>query len=231
MSIRPINLICALPAEAKSIASRLGLARVQPDRGFAHYRGGAVSLLVTGPGKINAAAGTAFLGALGDRRHEAVWVNLGVAGHAERSVGAVLLANRVTDASSGQVWYPNLLQVPPCGTDSLLTLERPDASYPHAGMVDMEASGFFPTACRFSGIELVQVLKVVSDNRRSPVRGLSGKQVRALMGNAVEPLGSLIAGLAARMAGQEGRGGARRATDWRSPMTAIDRGRVSDEPR
>jgi len=61
----------------------------------------------------------------------------------------------------------------------------------------MEASGFFSTACRYADAELVQVLKVVSDNRETTARGLSAKQVRLLIGGALATLEALLASLEA----------------------------------
>lgn len=198
-----INLVVALPAEAKPVTTHFGLARVQPDRGFALYRRGPVSLVVTGPGKVNAAAGTASLGSSSDRGNEAIWVNFGVAGHAERPIGEVLLASHIRDTGTGEVWRPNLPALQPCPADNLQTLDRPDLDYTHEGLVDMEASGFFPTACRYSRVELVQVLKVISDNRESTAHGLRAKQVRRLVRDAVGTLEVLLASLQARA---EGRG-------------------------
>ena len=192
-----INLVTALPAEAKPVISRFGLARVQPDLDSPLYRRGRIALVVTGPGKSAAASGTDFLATLGNCPQAAVWVNVGVVGHAERQVGEVLLTHSITDASSGRVWHPILPQDRPCPADDLLTLDRPDLDYRHKGMVDMEASGFFSTACRYASTELLQILKVVSDNRETTARGLSAKQVRLLMGGALDILEVLLTSLEA----------------------------------
>jgi adenosylhomocysteine nucleosidase len=202
MSRCSINLVAALPAEAKPIITRFGLKRAQPNLGFPLYRREHISLVLSGPGKINAAAATAFLGALGNRREEAIWINLGVAAHAERPIGDVLLASSVADAGSGEVWHPSLPEIAPCPSGSLLTLERPDLGYEREDMVDMEASGLFPIACRFSSVELVQVLKVISDNRDNPARGLGAKQVSALMGKLLGTLEALLAALEKRAKGR-----------------------------
>jgi len=195
----PINLVAALPAEAKPIVERLELERVQPDWGFPIYRRELVALVVSGPGKVNAAAATAALGALNGWRKKAIWVNLGIAGHAERRVGEVLLASSIRDSGSGQVWNPSLLAVPPFPADCLLTLDSPDLTYEHEGMVDMEASGFFPTACRYSSCDLVQVLKVISDNRSNTAEGLGAKRTRSLVAGLLEPLELLVSSLPARV--------------------------------
>jgi len=193
----PIHLITALPAEAKPIAARLGLERAEPDQGYPIYRRGPIALAVTGSGKVNSAAATAMLGTLGGPGSRAIWVNLGIAGHAERNVGEVLLASSVRDGGSGRQWRPTLPRIPSCPSDALLTLDRPDLVYEHEGMVDMEASGFFPVACRFSSADLVQVLKVISDNRERTARGLVAKQVRLLMGEILDPLEALLTDLQA----------------------------------
>jgi hypothetical protein len=81
-----------------------------------------------------------------------------------------------------------------------VTLDRPDLAYERDGMVDMEASGFYPTARRFSAAGLAQVLKIISDNRRDNARGLSATRVRHLMGETLDTLETLIALLEARAA-------------------------------
>jgi len=200
-----INLVVALPAEAKPVISRFGLTRVQPNLGFLLsfslsfplYRRGRIALVVTGPGRSAATAGTDFLATMGDCPQAAIWINLGVAGHAERQIGKVLLARSITDANSGHVRHPILPRDRPCPADDLLTLDRPDPDYRHKGLADMEASGFFSTACRYADAELVQVLKVVSDNRETTARGLSAKQVRLLIGGALATLEALLASLEA----------------------------------
>jgi len=198
LSATATNLVVALPAEAKPIASRMELERIQPDRGFPLYRRRLISLVVSGPGKANAAAATAFLYAMGGCPRDALWVNIGIAGHAERQVGETLLAHKITDAGSGRSWRPILMADNPLPADALVTLDQPDLSYRHPGMVDMEASGFYPTACRFSAVHRVQVFKIISDNRDNSARGLRAKQVRRLMEKSLDEVETLIAHLQVR---------------------------------
>jgi nucleoside phosphorylase len=200
MPLSSINLVVALPAEAKPISSRFGLERVQPDLVFPLYRRERVTLVVAGPGKANAAAATAFLYAVGGCPLDAVWVNPGIAGHAEGQIGEILLAHEITDAGSDLSWHPSLAADSPCPSENLVTLDRPDLVYEHDGMVDMEASGFYPTARRFSADGLVQVLKTISDNRQDTARGLTARRVRHLMGETLDTLEALIALLEARAA-------------------------------
>jgi hypothetical protein len=45
----------------------------------------------------------------------------------------------------------------------------------------MEASGFYATACRFTTAELVQVVKVISDNQTHPLSGLNAAIIEQLI--------------------------------------------------
>jgi len=193
MPARPVNLVAALPAEARPIISRFDLKRVQPDRGLPLYRRGHISLVLAGPGKTNAAAATDFLGALVGRSADPAFVNVGIAGHRERHIGEVLLASRIRDAACGRVWHPTLPASGPWPVEALLTLDRPDLAYASDEMLDMEASGFYPTACGYARPELVQVLKVISDNRHREGYGLRAKEVEGLVAQTFAILDHLLA--------------------------------------
>lgn len=187
-----VNLVTALPAEAKPIVSWFKLKRLLPERGFTLYRNQHISLAVSGVGKANAAAACAFLHAMSGCPRHAIWINMGIAGHARREVGEPLLAHRVRDAASGQVWYPPLSFRLPCPSDALETRDLPGFDYEHDYTIDMEASGFYPTALRFSTAELVHCLKIISDNASSPGRGMDGKTVTRLIGSQMDLLDELL---------------------------------------
>ena len=75
------------------------------------------------------------------------------------------------------------------------TLDQPNFDYVRDSAFDMEASGFYATAVRFSRAELVQCLKVISDNRDSPGHGIDASTVRRLIGGKLDLLEALIEGL------------------------------------
>ncbi len=185
----------ALPAEAKPVISRYRLKRVLPERGFPVYRNQHMSLVVSGVGKTNAAAACAFLQVLNDCTKNAIWINLGIAGHGLRAVGDALLAHHIRDAATGRQWHPPLAFNPPCPSDSLETRDRPGFDYEHGHTIDMEASGFYPTALRFSIAELVHCFKVISDNPGQPGHGIDAKAVQVLIGNQLDLLDELLARL------------------------------------
>ncbi len=187
-----VHLITALPAEAKPAASWFNLKRVLPESGFPVYRNEHIALVISGVGKANAAAATAFLFARYGCPRDRIWINLGIAGHASLDIGTPLLAHSIEDAASGRRWYPPLAIHAPCTTAGLQTLDRPDFDYGRDGAFDMEASGFYATAVRFSSAELVHCLKLVSDNAGHSGHGLSADDVYALMGSQLDVLDELL---------------------------------------
>ena len=63
----------------------------------------------------------------------------------------------------------------------LMTRDRAADDYPDDTLVDMEASAFLGIATRYASSELVQVLKVVSDNREKPHAQVAADQVESLI--------------------------------------------------
>lgn len=183
-------LVVALPCEARPLAEYYRL-RARPCRGFPVYANDRTALIVSGVGKVAAAAAVACLQMQlgGAQAHS--WLNCGVAGHPTRAIGEGLLAHKITDGANRRSWYPPLLDAPPCATDELITVDRPERSFEDGCAYDMEAAGFYPTACRFSTGELVQCYKVVSDGRSEAGKTLATGRVSRLMEDRLEEIAAV----------------------------------------
>ena len=101
-----INLVVALPAEARPLIKHYSLNRQQAHDAFPLYRNERMALVVCGPGKIAAATATTWLAELIPGKQRAAWLNIGVAGHATHDIGTGLLVNRISDHASNKSWYP-----------------------------------------------------------------------------------------------------------------------------
>ncbi|VAX10115.1 hypothetical protein MNBD_GAMMA26-1296 [hydrothermal vent metagenome] len=176
MHILTFNLVVALPAEARPLINHFGLRRQQPDGAFPIYRNEQVSLVLSGVGKQASAAATRCLFEGNDLATGSIWINIGIAGHACRPVGDIILANNVVDETTGQHWMPQLGFVPPCDLDMLTTLNQPDNDYARPGAFDMEAAGFLAAAG-----QKAYCLKIISDNKNNQSRGIKGKVVSQLV--------------------------------------------------
>jgi hypothetical protein len=164
---------------------------VVPDRDARGAR--TVALVISGPGRIAAAAAVAAVAATVP---DAAWLNLGIAGHADHPLGSSFLAHRVREVASGRAWYPPLVFAPPCPTAGLTTVDTPCEDFPDDDLYDMEGAGFYEVAGRCAPHELVHCLKVVSDNREHPARDLDAARVRELIGDNVALIAAVVEQLA-----------------------------------
>jgi hypothetical protein len=153
---------------------------------FRWFRSENASLVLSGVGKIAAAAAAAYLHARTGEEPVSVWLNVGVAGHRSRPVGDILMAHTVTDAATGRRFYPTRLRAPIRDSGEVRTVEAPETEFDSEALYDMEASGFYPVALRFSTSELVQSLKIVSDNRGTGLSAVSAVAIRGLVENRVD---------------------------------------------
>jgi nucleoside phosphorylase len=190
-----LNIVVALPAEARPLLEHFRLRDKQHKAAFPLYRNADMALIVSGPGKIAAAAATALLAGTGTPTARAAWLNIGIAGHAHHAIGSGFVAHRITDSATGKNWYPPQLLDLPVATETLCTVDRPEDDYPAAALYEMEASGFFPVACRFSSSELVQCFKVVSDNSTQASTAVTAKLCAQLITARLADIEQLVTAL------------------------------------
>ncbi len=192
--------VVALRPEATPLISQMGLKAFKGTGDlFPLYRSrdGRTCLTISGIGRVNAGAATAYLaGSLPDRAMTA-WINFGIAGSGNASYGQTFFASRIVEQGSQRSWYPGTVLDLPAGVSraEVTTVDQATESYPVRGLVEMEASGFYQTALRVSTIEFCQVVKVVSDDPEHPVQGIDKRMVSDLCGASFPGLESWLAGL------------------------------------
>jgi adenosylhomocysteine nucleosidase len=159
--------VAALHCEAKPVIDRYRL-RKQPGLAFDVYHGDDMALVVSGIGKLASAAACAWIAALHEQQAALAWLNLGIAGAAEDDIGDAFLLHQVVDDDSGKRYYPVPVASAYFPGNACRTLGKPVDDYRDDCLFDMEASGFMQGALYFSSAELVQCIKLVSDNRQNP---------------------------------------------------------------
>jgi len=159
--------VSALHCEAKPVIDYYRLKKSADHHAFDLYQNEDIACVVSGIGKIAVAAATGWVAALFHDRSNIVWINLGSAGADKDAVGEIFWIHKISDFSDRH-YFP----VPTFKTGfesrSCLTLDQASTDYHQDCLLDMEASAFFSTATRFSSAELVQCLKVISDNQHQP---------------------------------------------------------------
>jgi adenosylhomocysteine nucleosidase len=185
----------ALPCEAKPLITHFGLKKQLSISVFAVYCNNEICLTVAGVGKSAMAAAIAYTQALFALNAPSVFVNVGIAGHCYHAVGELFLIDKIYDGDSGKNHYPPLVFKTDLHTASLQTVSKPLHNYHDSFICDMEASAFYETAARFSTGELIQCLKVISDNALSPVSNITPQQVSELIAAQLPAIENLLAEL------------------------------------
>jgi len=133
-------------------------------------------LVISGIGKTNAAAATAH--ALSRLPNNSCALNMGIAG-SDNPIGTLFRAscitNRVNDSITNDgphkqqsLYPPQIFRQHPPGI-SVCTVDQPSINYCESEAFDMEAHAFCTTARRYLTAELVQSLKIISDNPQTPL--------------------------------------------------------------
>ena len=184
-------LVVALQAEAQPLITHFSLSCKSPMAMFRIYRRASMALVVSGVGKSLSAAATGYLCGSSDGWRNAPWINVGVAGHQNVDVGELIVANKIVDQSTAHSWYPPQL-VSNVVNSTLITVDEPEETYPERAAYDMEAAGFFPAATRCSSGELVQSIKVISDNPHQSIASLNARSIEQLITKNVSKIEQFI---------------------------------------
>jgi len=188
-----INLIVALPEEARPIIHYYRLKRLHHLHAFPVYAGDNLRLVVCGIGTLAAATATGYLAGIVGVEPNMVWLNIGIAGSANISVGEAVLAHQITDIARQQHFYPAVCFETALKTVAVQTVSAPETGYSEGMVYDMEAAGFYSAAMRFSTTELIHSLKIISDNNTRDIDSLSGARVVTLVEQNMEVIARVVA--------------------------------------
>lgn len=176
-----MNFIIATQKEAAPIIAEY---KLQKEQGcpYSIYFKDDVRVVISGIGSQHAAAATAYLMGRFPKKNQ-VWLNLGIAGHGSLEYGDVFVAGRILSSSEPACFYPPQIIHSDIPVSELTTGNEAQVNYRAKMGYDMEAHGFYQTACLSSTRELVQVLKIVSDNPSTPLTEFKTEQVNSLIEN------------------------------------------------
>ena len=189
-----INILVALTCEAKPLIRYFKLQREHQYEEFAIFVRNNMRLVVTGIGQINMAAACGWLTAIASgfkKTTNDIWLNVGTAGHGNLEKGEIFVVNQVAN-NCERVYYPPLIVKWKGEYSALQTVDHPSHQY-HQGLAfDMEAYAFFLAAQKFTSAELVQSIKVVSDNPENSIEQLNAKTLSELIENQLPQIENYI---------------------------------------
>jgi adenosylhomocysteine nucleosidase len=127
------------------------------------------------------------------------WLNVGIAGHRDLPIGEAILADKVLEAATGKSWTLQPLSGAPCQIGPVCTVDAVEERYPTNAAYEMEAASLCPGAPDALGTGLLQILKVVSDNRQSGTQQITAAFVEELIGRQLKLIEWLVGELRAKV--------------------------------
>ena len=186
-----LNLIVALPEEARPVVHHYRLKRLHHVHAFPVYGNDDVRLIVSGIGNLAVAVATGYLAGIVDAGKTTAWLNVGIAGCKSLSLGEAVLAHKITNMVSQQIFYPAICFDAPCKTVDVRTVAVPESNYLDEAVYDMEAAGFYSAALRFSTSELIHSIKIISDNETLHIDNISGAGVVNLLEQRMDDIANV----------------------------------------
>lgn len=186
-----LHIVCALKPEARPLLDRFGLRALPDEPRIYHNAGANISLTLSGIGKSAAAGAVARTHEYFDADRSHAWLNLGIAGHADLPLGQAVMVKKVTDAASGETWFPSRVFSVTIPAHDLVTLDEPGSDY-REELFDMECAGFFRAVGSVATLELAQALKIVSDNADRPLDGVNPDLANRLIKQNLPVIGNII---------------------------------------
>lgn len=190
-----VNLLVAMPSEARPVIDHRGLSEVRGTAPFSLYRGDGLRLIVSGTGKEAAAAAAGYLFRASDSERDQGWLNLGIGGHPTLPLGSIAMAHKVVDEAGGRCWYPPRVHEVPCPPVEVHTVSRVEHHFRAPVLYEMEAAGFLAACTRFATAEQAQVVKIVSDNDASPSVDITRERIGEWIAAQLPVIDTVIASL------------------------------------
>ena len=195
-----VTIQVALPCEARPIIDHFRLKRLGSSV-FAKYQNAdaSLALIVSGVGKLNAATALAYsLSSLHYPEHQG-FLNVGIVGSSQFSVGDCVMAHKVVDTATQHVWYPFLMKRGITPTADLLCYDQPQSTY-QAPLMDMESAGFMHTISRLGCQDQAQLIKIVSDTVAQDQSSIVPAQVVRWVSNHLGVIDHVVTDLLQRSA-------------------------------
>lgn len=188
-----IHFVIATYAEAIPIIKYYKLKQIKDITPFSIFvdKYKDISLIISGIGKVASSSAVSFMYCIFEYNKNNIWINIGIAGYGKGKVGEVYLINKITDHLTKKNFYPSIVFECRIPTIACQTYEIPNFNY-SSKLHDMELTGFFETATKFSSNELVHSLKIVSDNENNHINKKNKEFISNLIFKEIDTIDIII---------------------------------------
>lgn len=185
-----MNFVIAFMGEAQPIIDYYGLTKAT-HRSHPLFQNNRHSLILSGSGKERSSWATEILAKHTGTPNQA-WINLGISGHGNFAKGDPFIAGKIEDDQAEESFYPPRIYYSSLQVSSVRTCTEPSLQYEEGQGCDMESHAFYKTAIQFSIRELIQVIKVVSDNPSHPLDQFSPQEAPAMIHQHLPAIDALV---------------------------------------
>lgn len=183
-----INLVIAHKLEARRLIDFFSLKRIESDRYSLFQNEAGMRAIVCGMGFENAKAGVEYMGkAFSHEGSLRAWLNIGIAGHQSADIGTCYIARKITYRKTGEASFPAMV-FPAMPTTELVTVDEPELNYPVNVAYDMEAAGYWTGALNCTSLELIQSLKIISDNPEQTTEAITPEFIESLFARNLDSI-------------------------------------------
>ena len=190
-----VRWVIALMPEAIPIIRALRLIKISRNLSFPIYSDevGEHWLTVSGLGQNNIAAATKCLFETSSADKTSIWINVGIAGSKTFNLGELVFIDKVTSNISGKSLYPySIPNLKIENRSELITVNSPEREFGSDGVYDMEGFSFFEVTSKLSSIELILILKIVSDGPGSDLSKIHKDKISTLIETKIPTLLRLL---------------------------------------
>ena len=177
-----LNIVIALMPEAKPVIDHFKLLQTDDNNVFTD-KDDTIRLIVSGIGKNSSYSSVNRLAQQMETNKSTAWLNVGIAGHRHFEITTPFIAHKITDNETGKSWYPPQILDLPFSSALVTTVDKEVKDYPQNGIYEMEASGFYEAASKYTTHELIHCIKIVSDNEKSPTENVTKQLTNNLITN------------------------------------------------
>ena len=178
-----IRWVVALKEEAQIILEHFKLKAVNEKTIYPIYKNEQEThwLIISGIGRSNAAASTAYLYSFSKASKYTSWVNIGIAGSDKGNYGELYLVDKISTYQGKKSTYPSTMPKTHLPKMHLFTSDIPISDYSTFELIDMEGSAFFDIASKLTSKEFICLMKVISDGPENDIKEITKSKISNLI--------------------------------------------------
>ena len=173
----------ALKEEAQIILDHFKLKAVNEKTIYPIYKNEEEThwLIISGIGRSNAAASTAYLYSYSKASKYTSWINIGIAGSDKGNYGDLYLVDKISTYQRKKSTYPSTMPKTTLPKMHLFTSDIPISDYSTYELIDMEGSAFFDIASKLTSKEFICLMKVISDGPENDIKEITKSKISNLI--------------------------------------------------